>query len=162
MHTHVSSFVLEEHSFSACFPVVIPNKPPLVVRYAPPQQVYFRKGEEVTLKCAFEGGSDVNGVFWFNEENTLIPLIFENPHCESCDLDPTVPKDGALRTAPVRVYSYQKRVSCSNLLSHFISELIIDTRRVNISAGATYTCSGMYQYGTSISYRTSLWTREGA
>ena len=162
MHTHVSSFVLEEHSFSACFPVVIPDKPPLVVRDAPPQQVYFRKGEEVTLKCAFEGGSDVNGVFWFNEENTLIPLIFENPHCESCDLDLTVPKDGALRTAPVRVYSYQKRVSCSNLLSHFISELIIDTRRVNISAGATYTCSGMYQYGTSISYRTSLWTREGA
>lgn len=148
--------------FFVCFPVVLPNKLPLVVSDAPPQQVYFRKGEEVTLKCAFEGGSDVNGVFWFNEENQLIPFISENPHCESCDLDPTVPKDGALRTAPARAYFYRKRVSCSNLLSHFTSELIIDTRRVNISAGVTYTCSGMYQYGTSISYQTSLWPREGA
>ena len=162
MHTHVSSFVLDEQSFSACFPVALPNKLALVVREAPPQQVYFRKGEEVTLKCAFEGGSDVNGVFWFNEENNRVPLIFENPHCESCDLDPTVPKDGARRTAPVRAYSYQKRVSCSNLLSHFISELVIDTRQVNVSAGTTYTCSGIYQNGTSISYRTSLWRREGA
>lgn len=128
------------------------------MREAPPPQVYYRKGEEVTIKCVFEGGSDVNGVFWFNEEDERIDLISENPHCEDCGSDSTAPGDA---TAAIRAHFYKKRVSCSNRINHFTSELIIDTSRVNISNGTSYICSGRYFDGMYITYQTSLWTREG-
>ena len=130
--------------FPACILPALPKTPPLVVREAPPPLVYYRKGEEVTLKCVFEGGSDVNGVFWFSEEDERI--------------DSTAPGDA---TAAIRAHFYKKRVSCSNRINHFTSELIIDTSRVNISNGTSYICSGRYFDGMYITYQTSLWTREG-
>lgn len=131
------------------------------MKEVPPQQVYFTKGEVVTLKCVFEGGEDVTGVFWFNETDQRQPLISENPHCEDCRQDPAVPKDDARRTAPIRAYFYQERVSCPYSISHFTAELVINTSQVNISNGATYTCAGNSIDGTSISYSTSLRMREG-
>lgn len=157
-----NSCCTEDNTIPAFLPAAPHNKPPLVVREVPPQQVYFMKGEVVTLKCIFEGGLDVSGVFWFNEEDQRVPFISENPRCEDCAPDPAVPKDDVRRTAPIRAYFYQEQVVfCPYTIKHFTAELIINTSQVNISNGATYTCAGSSFDGSSISYSTSLRMREG-